>query len=153
MANPNFFIQISNSWMKWLLKSPLHGLVSGSTLLVTVTGRKTGKQITTPVNYIRLEDGLCTLSSRDRTWWRNLRGDSGCVIWLRGKETPAKGEVFEDPTEVAAALRKYIQAAPFMAKYLQVRRDAASGILNADDLLQAAATRVVIRFVPAEEVA
>jgi hypothetical protein len=151
MANQNVFMQISNSWMKWLLKSPLHSLASGSTLLVTVTGRKTGKAISTPVNYLRLEDSLYTISSRDRTWWRNLRGDSGgCIIWLQGKETPATGTVIETGQGVADSLRKYIQASPFAAGYLKIRRDT-SGTLNEEDLLKASASRVVIRFVPIKE--
>jgi len=33
-----------NTLMSWLLRSPFHGLLSKSTLLVTVTGRKSGRQ-------------------------------------------------------------------------------------------------------------
>jgi hypothetical protein len=153
MAKQNVFMQMSNNWTKWLLTSPLHGLASGSTLLVSVTGRKTGKTITTPVNYIRMDDGYYTLSSRDRIWWRNLRGDNGCcILWLKGIETPSSGNVYETTAEVVDALRKYIQASPFAAGYLKVRRDA-SGTLNDEDLMKAAESRVVIRFVPAEEAA
>ena len=56
-----------NSFIAWLLRSPLHGLLSGNTLLITVTGRKTGRPITTPVNYVRDGDRLWVISNRDRT--------------------------------------------------------------------------------------
>ena len=37
----------------WLLKSSLHGMISKGVMLVTVTGRKSGKVISTPTNYLR----------------------------------------------------------------------------------------------------
>ena len=42
---------IFNPFMVWLLRSPLHKLASKNTLLITFTGRKSGKKYTTPVNY------------------------------------------------------------------------------------------------------
>jgi hypothetical protein len=63
-----------NSMMKWILRSPLHGLISKSTMLITYTGHKSGKLYTIPVNYVRDEDVLSVTSYRHRTWWRNLRG-------------------------------------------------------------------------------
>jgi len=45
-----------NPIMKWILGSPLHRVVSKSTMLVTFTGRKSGKQYTIPVNYVREGD-------------------------------------------------------------------------------------------------
>jgi hypothetical protein len=56
-----------NSFIAWLLRSPLHGLLSANTLLITMAGRKTGRPITTPVNYVRDGDRLWVISSRDRT--------------------------------------------------------------------------------------
>jgi hypothetical protein len=40
-----------NDFMSWFLRSPLHGLLSNGMMLLTVTGRKTGKKYTTPVGY------------------------------------------------------------------------------------------------------
>ncbi len=37
--------------MKFLLRSPIHGMVSKTVLLITFTGRKSGKSFTTPVDY------------------------------------------------------------------------------------------------------
>jgi hypothetical protein len=38
-----------NTVVTGILNSPLHGLLSGSTMLVTCTGRKSGRAITVPV--------------------------------------------------------------------------------------------------------
>ena len=43
-----------NPMITWLLRSPLHGLVSKSIMLITYKGRKSSKEYTTPVNYLRI---------------------------------------------------------------------------------------------------
>ncbi len=70
-----------NSFVSLLLRSPLHGFVSGNTMLVSVTGRKTGRVVTIPVNYVQEGDILWVLSYRERTWWRNLL--TGAPVTLR----------------------------------------------------------------------
>ncbi|MGE5642713.1 MAG: nitroreductase/quinone reductase family protein, partial [Byssovorax cruenta] len=62
-----------NDFISWVLRSPFHGMLSNSMMLITVTGRKTGKKYTTPVGYFRENGDLLVLTSRDRTWWRNLQ--------------------------------------------------------------------------------
>jgi hypothetical protein len=39
--------------MKRLLRSPLHGIVGRSFMLITFTGRKSGRAYTTPVQYVQ----------------------------------------------------------------------------------------------------
>jgi hypothetical protein len=53
-----------NPLMAGLLRSPLHALISHNTMLITVRGRKTGRALTTPVNYVRNDDELLTVSFR-----------------------------------------------------------------------------------------
>src|SRR4030065_793576 len=93
-----------NSIMLWLLRSPLHPLLSGSTIVVTYTGRKSGNTYSLPVNYVRVGEELLIVSLSKRTWWRSLRGGAELTIRLRGKELPAPAEVFEDLTSVAQGL-------------------------------------------------
>jgi hypothetical protein len=47
-----------NRPMSWILRSPLHRVLSKSTLLITLSGRKSGKLYTLPVNYVREGDIL-----------------------------------------------------------------------------------------------
>jgi hypothetical protein len=42
--------------MKLVLRSPAHGVVSKTILLITFTGRKSGKTYTTPVSYSQFDD-------------------------------------------------------------------------------------------------
>ncbi|MCB0183370.1 MAG: nitroreductase family deazaflavin-dependent oxidoreductase, partial [Caldilineaceae bacterium] len=85
MAKLNLTLLIGNPMLKWLLRSPWHAAASNEVLLITVTGRKTGKRYTTPVNYVRDGDVLSVLSHAHRTWWRNLRGGAPVTIVLQGK--------------------------------------------------------------------
>lgn len=134
-----------NPLMTWLLRSPFHRLISGSVMLLRYTGRKSGKPYATPVNYLRDGDALTTVSSRDRTWWRNLRGGAPVTLLLQGKQTPARGEVIETDEGVAAALLLLLQRNPQYARFMNVSRDEAGGF-NAGDLARAAAQRVVVHF-------
>jgi len=139
-----------NPIMTWLLRSPLHGFISSNTMLMTYTGRKSGKTFTTPMNYLRMQDDegeyLLTTSTRERTWWRNLRGGASVTLRLQGKDLPARAEAIEDEPAVAAELGAFFKQAPKMAKYFDVRLDA-DGKPEKDDLMKAAQTRVVVRSV------
>jgi deazaflavin-dependent oxidoreductase (nitroreductase family) len=139
-----------NPIMTWLLRSPLHGLISSNTMLMTYTGRKSGKTYITPMNYLRMRDPggeyLLTTSTRERTWWRNLRGGAPVTLRLRGKDFPARAEAIEDEPAVAAELGAFFKQAPKMARYFDVRLDA-DGTPVQDDLVKAAQARVVVRSV------
>ena len=48
---PRFLPALFNPFMKTVLRSPLHGMISRRLLLITFTGRKSGKVFTTPISY------------------------------------------------------------------------------------------------------
>lgn len=134
-----------NSVMAWLLRSPMHGLISKNFMLVTVTGSKSGKVYTTPVNYSREGNTLTVVSLRDRTWWRNLRGDRPVTIRLQGQDVSGIGTVVEEDAGVASDLATYLSQNPQLAKYFSVSLDA-HGQPQRNDVAQAACTRVVIHI-------
>lgn len=47
--------RVLNVWVGLLLRSPLHGLAGGRIMLLTVTGRRSGRSLTVPVSYLRHE--------------------------------------------------------------------------------------------------
>jgi deazaflavin-dependent oxidoreductase (nitroreductase family) len=121
-----------NPMMIWLLKSPLHGFISKGVMLVTVTGRKSGKTISTPTNYLREGNTLWVVSWRDRKWWRNLRGGAKVQILLAGKGVKGHGQVIEEQKAVAKSLFEYYRKAPQLAKYVQIGLDTAALPVSAD---------------------
>lgn len=94
-----------NDFMAWVLRSPLHGMLSGNTLLITFTGRKTGKRYTTPINFYREGEYLWAVSSRDRTWWRNLQGGAPVDLLLKRKFMQAFAETEMDGDAVSRGCR------------------------------------------------
>jgi len=55
-----------NDFVKFFLRTPLH-VFMGDTMLITVTGLKTGKKYSTPVGFYRENGNLWVLTSRNRT--------------------------------------------------------------------------------------
>ena len=98
----------SRRFMTWMLRSPFHIFMSGL-LLITVTGRKTGRRISTPVNYARDGDTLLVTSRVDRTWWKNLRGGAPVTLRLNGKTYRAAAAVIEDRAAVEQELLRFFR--------------------------------------------
>ena len=89
----DFWNNFGNIFMKPLLRSPLHFLVSGQFLLISITGRKTGKTYITPVQYRRDGDILTVFTQRHRKWWKNLQGGAPVSLRLRGREVTGEAQV------------------------------------------------------------
>lgn len=132
-----------NPIIAWLLNSPLHGLLSPNTMLVTYSGRRSGKTYQVPVNYLRDGNELLTTSLRNRTWWRNLRGGARVRLRLAGQDVLADSQVFETDSEVAEKLERIVRLNPSYAQFLDIHLDA-EGKPDQGDLLQAALKRIVV---------
>ncbi|MBN2084325.1 MAG: nitroreductase family deazaflavin-dependent oxidoreductase [Anaerolineales bacterium] len=142
MPNP-----IGNTFIAALLRSPLHKLLGESFGLITVTGRKTGRRISTPINAVRMGEGFAVVSYRRRTWWRNLAGGRTGALRVGGKTIPVTGRVVEDPAEVRNGLREYFKIYPAYAKYFDIRCDV-QGRIPEEELERVAKDRVIIRLMP-----
>jgi hypothetical protein len=94
-------LRLSNPFVSMILRSPLHRLLSSHLLLLTFTGRKTGKQFTIPVYYTREDDTLTLFSSK--SWHKNLRSGRPVVVHLKGRGQTGRAEVIEEPEAVLEA--------------------------------------------------
>ena len=72
-----------------VLRSPLHRLLSGSLLLISFTGRRTGQEHSRPVMFAEDEQGLIILVGHpeQKVWWRNL--SEGAPVRVRMRPAPA----------------------------------------------------------------
>jgi deazaflavin-dependent oxidoreductase (nitroreductase family) len=134
-----------NPLMIWLIRSPFHELVSKNMMLVTYTGRKSGKDFVVPVDYSQQDNTLFTISLRHRKWWRNLRVGAHVLLRLQGKDVRALATASVDDRVVAAQLVELVRHNPTYARYLRIGFTA-NGEPNQDDVAGAAATRVVVRY-------
>ena len=136
-----------NPIMRWLLRSPLHFFVSKNMMLMTYSGQKSGQSYSVPMNYLEIDGILYTISSRERVWWRNLRGGAQVMLRLKGNDIPARAEALEDEAQVASSLTKYLNAAPQFARYLGINADPQAGP-GQKDVARLARDRVVVRSIP-----
>src|SRR5450432_3938186 len=104
MRLPEPLFLIINPMMRLLLRSPFHFLQSKSLMLITFTGRKSGRRFTTPVRYVRVADTVRCFTSPENLWWRNLRGGAAVSLRIQGKEQPYWATIQGDPAAVRAAL-------------------------------------------------
>lgn len=148
MAETSFFLRSGNTLFAGILRSPLHSLLSNNFMLISVTGRKSGKVYTTPVNYHRSGDALQVISTRDRTWWRNLRGEgAAATLRLQGKDIRTWGRVIEDEQSVAQMLVDYLLQVPQVGRYFGVK-PGPDGKLSEDEILQVAKDKIIVEFRP-----
>lgn len=99
-------IKLQNPFMEWLLKSRLHGFVSRMYMLITFTGRKSGKVYTTPVQYAQRDNMLYVITSAEYIWWRNLRDDATVDVTLRRKTHRGTSRITEEQDQLAAIVQR-----------------------------------------------
>src|SRR5207237_5778774 len=103
-------VRYFNPVTRFLLATPLHSLMSGRLMLVSFTGRRTGRSYTTPVSYVRVGDSLVVPGGG--VWWRNLDGTSQTQVCLRGVWSAVTPEVITEPVAVAELMRRMLALNP-----------------------------------------
>jgi deazaflavin-dependent oxidoreductase (nitroreductase family) len=106
-----------NPVVRAVLRSPAHRLLSGSVMLLTYTGRRTGRRRTIPVMYARGGGTLLVnvgMSERKR-WWRNLRGGAPVEVLVQRRAHRGAAEVIT-ADQARAALGPYLARFPRAAR-------------------------------------
>jgi deazaflavin-dependent oxidoreductase (nitroreductase family) len=144
MADGPSIPPLLNDFMRFVLRSPLHGMLSKSLLLITFTGRKSGKRFTTPVSYSLDGDRVMVFSHA--AWWRNLTDGRPVTLQLRGRTVEGMAEVVaDDKHAVAAGLLAHLSKVRSDARYYGVTFDE-QGNPRAGDAEAAAEDVVMIRI-------
>jgi len=148
MKIPEPLFNIINPFMTLLLRSPLHFLMSGSLMLITFTGKRTGRSYTTPVRYVRDGDMVRCFTSRTTRWWPNLADDAEVTLTIQGGERRYRSNVIvADSQRIEKELRAYLALYPQDAAYHEIRLNS-DRTLNAEDLARAVGEAVVVEAVP-----
>ncbi len=146
-------MKIPERVLKWinpavgaLLNSRLHGLMSADVMLLTVTGRRSGRTYTQPVSY-RREGGIVRCFTSSHTgWWKNLRGGAEVSIRIAGQPLTGRAEATHgDAKRVGDALTEFLVHLPRDAAYYQVAMDS-RGVPNEADMERAAQDAVLVEI-------
>jgi F420H(2)-dependent quinone reductase len=86
-----------NRIVRLLLRSPAHPLLGRRLTLITVTGRRTGREHTLPVAYRKLGESLTipVMWPERKLWWRNLRDGAPVRLRLNGKDRSGRAHAKE----------------------------------------------------------
>jgi hypothetical protein len=103
---PRWAYAIVNPAMTFILRSPLHGLLSASLMLLVFDGRKSGKRYTIPVGYTQ-EGNRLTLFSHAK-WARNFEGGYPVAVRLRGELRRATARVVTDHAVIRRAIERML---------------------------------------------
>src|SRR5690242_1621295 len=110
------FMRVVNLPMRRLLALPFRTPLSARLMLLTITGRKTGRVYRQPVSYVRDAGGLLTPGGGK--WTLNLREDEPIRIKLAGKDHHARPELIQDPTVISELLIKMIEHNRQIARFV-----------------------------------
>jgi hypothetical protein len=135
-----------NPLMIALLKSPLHRLMSRDVMLITVTGRRSGRSYTRPVSYRREARTVRCFTRSDTAWWRNLRGGARVSLRIRGEDQRGQADAISgDPKRIADALTSFLARVPRDAAYYDIALDS-NGKPDPADLERAAHDVVLVEI-------
>ena len=133
-----------NDFMAWVLRSPFHGMLSNGMMIITVTGRKTGKTYTTPVGYYEEDGYLWIVTNRERTWWKNLQGGAKVELLLKRKPVQGTADTELDEKCVEIRMYEYLRHVPQAAKPMEIRMQDKKP--NAEDIARTAKGRLFVRI-------
>ena len=130
---------VVNRAMIRVLRSRFSRLVDRGLMLVTVSGRHSGRPYTLPVQYV--QDGRTLwvyAGGAGKTWWRNLIGGAHVHVLLRrrthlGWATAHTPDT--DPDVVQEGLRRYVDRFPRVARRLSITPDGGDAFDRADAVI------------------
>jgi hypothetical protein len=95
-----------NRVLTTILRSPIHGFLSNEMMLITFTGRKSGKAFTTPVSMLPSPGGVQFFVASP--WYRNLIGGAPVTIRIAGQDRTGIATPTEDPETILHEVKAFL---------------------------------------------
>ncbi len=96
---PQVVLRTFNPVLHLALRAPVLGSALKDFMVVSFTGRKTGRRFTVPVSAHHIDGDLYVLLSAG--WKHNFRDGAPAEVLYAGKTTAMHGQLIKDPTAVA----------------------------------------------------
>lgn len=114
---------IGNAIVRMVLSSPLHRVLSDSTDVIRYTGRRTGRAIATPTQYVAFGDDIVIMVGRaaSKHWWRNFSDERDLDVLVQGSWRAMRGRAIigsDEPETVRPLLEAYLARFPRVTKSL-----------------------------------
>lgn len=139
-----YLFRFINPFVRIILKSPIHFILSHQILLFRVIGRKSKKIYEIPASYAHINDALVCVTLRENLWWKNFIDIENQDIYFKGKKINKKISInFSDDNFVREKLKELIEHNPIDAFFAGVKLDR-NKVPNSEDLDKAAKLHTVI---------
>jgi hypothetical protein len=96
---PAAILRVVNPILRFLLRTPVAGAARKQLMVLSFTGRKTGRRYAVPVTAHRIDNDLTALTGAP--WMRNFRDGATTEVLHDGKTTTMHGELIQDRSVVA----------------------------------------------------
>src|SRR5690242_3303055 len=105
---PSALLRIVNPMLRSLLRTPLAGSARKQLMVLSFTGRKTGRAYSLPVSAHVIDNDLYALTGAP--WKQNFRGGATAEVVYDGKATAMRGELIRDRAVVSDLYLRCAQA-------------------------------------------
>jgi hypothetical membrane protein len=112
------FMSVINVPMRAFLGLPFATPLGGRLMLVSLTGRKTGKHYRQPLSYVK--QGNVLLTPGGGKWKLNLREGEPVRIRMRGRDVFARPDLVSDIDEIERLLAVMTAANPMVASFVGI---------------------------------
>jgi F420H(2)-dependent quinone reductase len=114
-----------NTFVRLLLRSPLHRWLSGSLLILTYIGRRSGKKHSIPMSYERQGDVVTVFAYRSRGWWKQVQANPSVSVEIQRRRFDGVVTIIADDEEaISAGLLSLLRAHSSLARGYDVPLDA-----------------------------
>ncbi len=144
MGCMNLLFKVLNPIMKLILRSPLHAIVSKRIMIISFSGRKSGREYSTPVSYFQEGDRVVCFTHSP--WWKNIGDGSAEKVRIQGVDFNGHAVAISgDVEQKVENLTKMLEAVPGDAGFYNVQFDE-RGVPRREDVERAVQEAVLIRI-------
>ncbi len=134
--------KLALNFMSFLLRRGWMGAAGDTLMVITTTGRKTGKQYSIPIGYKRDGKDIITLSSiNPSNWFRNVLANGQATLEIKGETINVQGSLIKDEAERQRIFKIYQQDEKYFKANFGIQPNAPE-----EELQAALAKRQFIRF-------
>ena len=105
---PAALLRVVNPIVRLLLRTPFKGVARKQLMVLSFTGRKTGRQYSIPFSAHWVDNDLYALTNG--RWKHNFRGGASAQVLHAAKTTTMRGELIEDHAIVADLYRRSLES-------------------------------------------
>ncbi len=142
------FFKAATKVLRFFVSRNIAGPMGKTIMVITTTGRKSDKEHSVPIGYLRDKGSVLAFTLGGTSdWYKNVLKNPQATLQIKGKKTEMRGESLESNEEVLRALETYKRDQPkSMTRFFGVSPDG-----SPQEMLKARERVRFIRFYPVKK--